>query len=79
MLFKLGKLHSCVRERVRKTGKVIDENGVVAEQHNEDADNADMANSAADATASNTKDNSKTYANKTVPPDRKINIQPRYF
>lgn len=45
----------------KKTGKVIDENGVVAEQHNEDADNADMANNTADATASNTKDNGKTY------------------
>jgi hypothetical protein len=42
-----------VRASSRKTGRVIDENGVVAEQHNEDADNADMANSAADATASN--------------------------
>jgi hypothetical protein len=60
----LGKLHSAyVRASSKKTGKVIDENGVVAE-HNEDADNADMANSAADATASNTKDNSKTYTPK---------------
>jgi hypothetical protein len=41
-----------------KTGRLLTK--TAAEQHNEDADNADMANSA-HATASNTKDNSKTY------------------